>query len=109
VSQSGQSSGQATVTKTDSHLTAPITMDVTYSGTCTSSADNVTVAGVSSGADPHSPYTLVWGSTQYTYSLCPASGFITGTHTYAVSLNGTTTNLTTQVSFSQNKKGSDAC
>lgn len=109
VSQSGQSSGQATVTKTDSHLTAPITMTVTYSGTCTSSADSVKVAGTSSGADPQSPYTLSWGSTQYTYSLCPASGFITGTHTYEVSLNGTSTNLTTQVSFSQDKKGTDAC
>jgi len=109
VSQSGQSAGQATLAKSNNHLTAAITMTLTYSGTCTNAADTMTVAATSSGADPGSPYTMTWGSTQYTYNLCPASGFITGTHTYTVSHNGTATSVTAQVSFSQDKKASAGC
>jgi hypothetical protein len=109
VSQSGQSSGQATVAQSNGHLIQPITMTVTYSGTCTSGADGVTVAATSTGADPGSPYTLSWGATQYSYSLCPATGFTTGTHTYTVSHNGTATSLTAQVSFAQDKKTAPAC
>ena len=109
VSQTGQSSGQAAVAKTGGHLIEPITISVTYSGTCTAASDTLTVAGASSGADPGSPYTLGWGGTQYTYSLCPATGFSTGTHTYTVSHNGTATSLTAQVTFSQDKKNSPAC
>jgi hypothetical protein len=109
ISQAGQSSGQATVAKSNGQLMEPITMTVTYSGTCAGGTDAVTVAATSSGTDPGSPYALAWGSNQYTYSLCPSTGFITGTHTYTVSDNGTPTNLTAQVSFSQNKKGTPAC
>ena len=109
VSQAGQASGQASVAKTNGQLIQPITMTVTYSGTCVSNADAVTVAATSSGADPGSPYALAWAANQYTYSLCPTNGFITGTHTYTVSHNGTATNLTVQVSFSQDKKGTPAC
>jgi type II secretory pathway pseudopilin PulG len=114
VSQAGQSSGQATVAKSNGDLMQPITMTVTYSGTCTAGSDVVTVAATSSGADPGSPYTLSWGSNQYTYNLptglCPiGTGFITGTHTYTVSHNGSVTSLTAQVSFSQDKKGTPAC
>jgi len=114
VSQAGQTSGQATVAKSNGDLMQPITMTVTYSGTCTAGADAVTVAATSSGADPGSPYTLSWGTNQYTYNLptglCPiGTGFITGTHTYTVSHNGVVTSLTAQVSFSQDKKGTPAC
>lgn len=109
VSQAGQASGQATVAKSNGHLMQPITMTVTYSGTCVNNVDNVTVAATSSGSDPGSPYSLTWAANQYTYNLCPTSGFITGTHTYTVSHNGTATNLTAQVSFSQDKKGTPTC
>ena len=109
VSQAGQSSGQAAVAKSNGHLIGPISITVSYSGSCTSSSDSVTVAASSSGSDPGTPYTLTWGSTQYSYSLCPATGLNTGTHTYTVSHNGTTTSLTAQVSFSQDKKDTPAC
>jgi hypothetical protein len=108
VSQAGQSSGSAQVAKSNGHLMQAISMTVTYSGTCTSGADAVTVAATSSGADPGSPYTLTWGAGQYTYSLCPSVGFNTGTHTYTVSHNGTATSLTAQVSFSK-KNSSPSC
>ena len=108
VSQTGQSSGQAQVAKSNGDLMNAITMTVAYSGTCTSGADTVTVAGTSGGADPGSPYTLAWGASQYTYSLCPFVGFSTGTHTYTVSHNGTATNLTAQVSFSK-KNSAPSC
>lgn len=114
VSQAGQTSGQATVAKSGGDLEQAITMTVTYSGTCTAGADIVTVAATSSGADPGSPYSLTWGTNQYAYNLptglCPVgTGFITGTHTYTVSLNGVATSLTAQVSFSQDKKDAPAC
>jgi len=109
VSQSGESSGQAAVAKSDGRLIQPITMTVTYSGGCVANADAVAVGATSSGPDPGSPYTLAWGTNQYTYNLCPSSGFITGTHTYTVSHNGTPTSLTAQVSFSQDKKATPAC
>jgi hypothetical protein len=101
VSQPGQASGQAQVAKSNGHLMQTISMTVTYSGTCTSGADTVTVAATSSGADPGSPYSLSWATSQYTYSLCPNTGFSTGTHTYTVSHNGSATSLTAQVSFSK--------
>ncbi len=114
VSQAGQASGAATVAKSNGDLRQPITMTVTYSGTCTNGVDAVTVAASSSGADPGSPYALTWGSNQYTFNppggLCPVgTGFLTGTHTYTVSHNGTVTSLTAQVSFTQDKKNSPAC
>jgi prepilin-type N-terminal cleavage/methylation domain-containing protein len=114
VSQAGQSSGQATVAKSSGELIQPITMTVTYSGTCTAGSDVVTVSATSSGADPGSPYTFTWAANQYTYNpptgLCPVgTGFITGTHTYTVLHNGTATSLTAQVSFSQDKKSTPAC
>jgi hypothetical protein len=109
VSQAGQSSGQATIAKNDDHLMQPISISVTYSGNCTDNADVVTVNATSSGPDPGTPYPLIWGATQYSYSLCPATGFTTGTHTYTVSHNGSTTSLTAQVSFTQDKKGTPAC
>jgi len=114
ISQAGQSSGQATVAKSSGDLMQPITMTVTFSGTCTAGSDSVTVAAASSGADPGSPYSLTWAANQYTFNppigLCPTgTGFITGTHTYTVSHNGTATSLTAQVSFSQDKKGTPAC
>jgi hypothetical protein len=114
VSQAGQSSGQATVAKSNGDLMQAITMTVTYSGSCTAGSDAVNVAATSSGADPGSPYTLTWGTNQYTYNLptglCPVgTGFITGTHTYTVTHNGTTTTLNAVLSFSQDKKGTPAC
>jgi prepilin-type N-terminal cleavage/methylation domain-containing protein len=111
VSQPGQSAGVATVAKSNGHLIQPIAMTVTYSGTCTSAADAVTVAATSSGADPGSPYSLAWGASQYTLTptLCPNAGFNTGTHTYTVSHNGTATSITAQVSFSQDKHTAPAC
>lgn len=113
VSQAGQSSGIAKVAKSNGDLIQPISMTVTYSGTCTNGADAITVAGTSSGADPGSPYSLTWASNQYTFNpptgLCPVgTGFITGTHTYTVSHNGTVTSLTAQVSFSQ-KNSAPSC
>jgi hypothetical protein len=101
VSQSGQSSGQAQVKSSSGHLKQPISMTVTYTGTCTSGGDAVTVAAsTSGGADPGSPYTLTYGASKYTYSLCPSVGFQTGVHTYTVSHNGSATSLTAQVTFS---------
>ncbi|HUY21345.1 MAG TPA: fibronectin type III domain-containing protein [Acidimicrobiales bacterium] len=108
VSQPGQLSGQATVKKTNFHLTSAMSLTVTYSGSCTSGADTVTVAATSNGADPGSPYTLTWGSTQYADTVCPAAGFTTGTHLYTVSLNGSPTSLWAQVSFATTN-GSAAC
>ena len=114
VSQAGQPSGAATVAKSNGDLMQAITMTVTYSGTCTAGADIVTVAATSSGADPGSPYTLTWAANQYTYNppggLCPTgTGFLTGTHTYTVSHNGSVTSLTAQVTFTQDKKGTPTC
>ena len=109
VSQSGQSSGTATVAKTSGHLTQPIAISVSYSGLCTAVADLVTVTATSSGADPSSPYSLTWGATSYTYSVCPSSGFTTGTHTYTVLLNGVSSSLTAQVSFTKSKSNSSSC
>ena len=108
VSQPGQSSGQAQIKNGTAHLMQAISMTVTYSGPCTAGANVVTVTGTSSGADPGSPYSLTWGPTQYTYSLCPNAGFNTGTHTYKAYMNGTVTSLTAQVSFSSTG-GSAAC
>jgi prepilin-type N-terminal cleavage/methylation domain-containing protein len=114
VSQAGQPSGAATVAKTNGDLMQPITMTVTYSGTCTAGADAVSVAATSSGADPLSPYVLTWAANQYTYNapagLCPiGTGFLTGTHTYTVSHNSTVTSLTAQVAFTQDKHGTPSC
>jgi len=109
VDQGGQSAGQATVAKSNGHLIQAVTITVTFSGTCTSNADAVTVSATSSGSDPGSPYSLVWGANQYSYTLCPPTGFATGTHTYTASHNGTSTNLTAQVAFTQDKKSSPAC
>jgi prepilin-type N-terminal cleavage/methylation domain-containing protein len=109
VSQANQPAAQATVTKSSGHLTAPLSIVVTYSGTC-AATDTVTVDAQLSGVeDPSSPYTLAWGSTQYSASVCPAAGFADGTHTYVASLDGTPVNLTAQVSFTLDKKAKAAC
>ena len=114
VSQAGQSAGNATVAKSNGHLIQALTMTVSYSGTCTAAADTVTVAATSGGsADAGSPYTLTWGSNLYSYNpptgLCTGS-YITGTHTYSVSLNGTVvTGTSAVVTFSQDKHSTPSC
>ena len=112
ISQAGQSSGNATVATSNSHLIQPITMTVTYAGQCTNGVDGLTVKATS-GGDPGSPFTLTWGAIEYTFNpptgLCPSGGFITGTHTYTVYHNGTATSLTAQVSFSQDSANTPAC
>jgi type II secretory pathway pseudopilin PulG len=109
VSQSGQSAGQALVAKSNGYLMAAISITVTYSGSCTSGSDTVKVSATSSGSDSGSPYTLTWGASQYTYTLCPAAGFSTGTHTYTVTHNGGSTSLTAQVAFTKDNHGTPAC
>jgi hypothetical protein len=113
ISQAGQLAGTATVATSNGHLIQPITMTVTYAGTCTTASDALTVKVASPGTDPGAPYTLTWGTIQYTYNsptgLCPSAAFITGTHTYTVYDNGTATSLIAQVSFSQDSTNGPAC
>lgn len=114
ISQAGQQSGHATVATSNSHLIQPITLVVTYAGPCTNGTDGLSVKATStSGADPGSPYTLTWGSIEYTYNpptgLCPSAGFLTGTHTYTVYYKGVATSLTAQVSFSQDPTNPPQC
>jgi hypothetical protein len=112
ISQAGESSGNAAVATSNSHLIQPITMTVTYAGQCTNGVDGLTVKATS-GGDAGSPYTLTWGAIEYSFNppsgLCPSNGFITGTHTYTVYHNGTATSLTAQVSFSQDSVDTPAC
>ena len=105
--------GSATVAKSGD-LTEPITMTVTYSGTCTAGTDTVTVAATSSGADPGSPYTLTWGCesvlVQPPHRLMSHGHGVHHWYPYLHRLaQRTATSLTAQVSFSEDKKGTAAC
>lgn len=107
VTQAGQSWGTAEIAKTNTQLLSAIAITVGYSGTCTASADVVTVSATASGSsDPGSPYTLTFSSSpaQYTYTLCPATSFSQATHTYSASLNGSASGNQAQVSFTEKNK-----